>query len=183
MSPVLALLMACGGGSGGSSPTTPGGASPTTLVYTDPSGDGWKLIRNAEKSTPSHLVLDLLGPSGESGFGVGLALAADPAKVGWGKVASSDPDWVKNLRYGPNAGEAFQKAVVKGGGLRVGVFHKGTRGVATAYSGPLLSLALELKTESLSRGSSVDLAVKSAQELRSEGLRPITLLVGTLVVQ
>ncbi|MBJ6762486.1 hypothetical protein JGU66_17075 [Myxococcaceae bacterium JPH2] len=155
------------------------------LVYTDPSGLGWKLVRNATESTPTHLVLDLVGPVGELGRGVALTLSAPPALTTWAHVATSDTEFVTNRAFALGGMPQLLKGTVAGNALRLGVFQKGTSAPAVVYADALVSVALELNTaQAIPAGTVITLAVDKAHALPGvDTLGPITVAVGELKAQ
>jgi len=175
---VLALLSACGGGS--TAPHAPA----SSLSYQDPTATGYRLLRNAA-STPTHLVLDLVGPSGATAKGVALFLEADPARATWVHPTGATGTVVAPGAVFPlGAAPQMLKDRVEGGVLQVGLFQKG--GAATVLgSAPILTLALDLKA-SASVGT-VLLSVptgKQPQVLNADGtLTSLTISLGTLSAQ
>lgn len=173
----LASLIGCGGG-GSSAPKIA-----TALTYTAPSGAaGWQLVRNGAQSTATHLVLDLVGPAAESGFGATLELTVQEAQLAWARVQPGDPEFVQNLRYNLGQGKPILKGVAQGNLLKVAIFHKGLKGTPTSYTGPLASVAVDLKS-GLQAGTDLRIGVQLAQELRSTGMKPISLAIGTIQAQ
>jgi len=145
----IAALVGCGGGGGGSAPPPP--AAVSTLVYTAPTSVGaaeFQWVKNATKSTASHLVLDLIGPTGVSGRGVGFYLSADTTKVTWSKVDSTDAELVRNEAFSLGSGSPLVKAKATGDQLQAGVYQKDGSTAAKAFSAStvLVSVALDLKT-------------------------------------
>lgn len=175
---LLLSLAACGGGGGSSEPKVA-----TALSYTlPPASSGWHLIRNTTLSSPTHLVLDLVGPVSESGYGVTLELLADNTKLTWTKVQSSDPELIRNLRFDLGNGKPILRATAKGNLLMAAVFQKGVKGIPTPFAGPLASVALDLKPGQPT-GSEIQIGVQLAQQLQSSGMAPISLAIGKIVAE
>lgn len=178
----LALLLACGGSSHHDAAAVP--APDPGPNYTDPTATGWRLMKNTELSTGKHLVLDLMGPTGGAGLGVALNLdlGPDAPKAAWAPVTSGGTDLVKNVAYDLGSGSQAFKATVSGGVLKLGVFSKGLSASPARYTAPLLRVALDLK-EGLKAGDTVTIATTRADELSSDGVRPIALATGSIRVK
>lgn len=176
----LALALACGGGSGAWTPST---ETATTLVYIDPPGTGWRLVKNVGASSTTHLVLDVVGPTADSGRGVAFQLTTDPSLVTWSKVSPADGQFAQAtglLDLG--SGAQLFKGRAQGLNLEVGLFQKG-QGNAKSFTGPVARVALDLVAAPES-GTPVALTVAKAQVLPATGpLSDITLAVGTLTAQ
>ena len=147
---LLGVLSACGGGGGDGSPIPPPPPPPvtaTTLVYTPPSGGSYQMVRNAG-STPTHLILDLVGPAGTSGRGIGFYLNADTGRITWSKVSGSDAELVQNGAFNLGSGVLALKAKVNGNELQAGVYQKGTSAPAIAFGSTvvLARVAMDLKS-------------------------------------
>ena len=141
----LALLLAafaCTSSSSGGGTTTPPPLPAARLTYTDPTDAAqWRLVRNAT-STTTHLVLDLMAPTGAAGRGVSLVLTCD-AKVAWKAVEGS-----AFTRNGVYTGDLVQKGSVLGTDLRVLLSQKpGT--VQTYGSAAVVSVAMDLVSGTL----------------------------------
>ena len=159
----------------------------TTLAYTDPvSTTTYLLKKNTTLSTPTHLVLDLVGPTGATGSGISASFTADTTKVAWTNVASTDASgtYVQNgTAFTLGAAPLIFKGKLTGSVLQVAAAQKGTAS-PVSLNAPLLRLALDL-------GSSVALGTitlssdnTKALVLDSTGvLTPITISVGTLTAQ
>ncbi|WP_306598851.1 hypothetical protein [Geothrix sp. 21YS21S-2] len=179
----LGVILACGGGGGGSSaPAPPAKTIADTLTYTNPASGAYMLVRNGSKSTPSHLVLDLLGPSGEVS-GVGFYLTADETKVTWTLVDPEDPERVKSGIFS----NTIVKSLVSGGTLQAGVYQKGTTPAASVLASTVLaSVALDLKSKvPLLNPPNVTLTSGKAIILNAPAnaiaTTPISITTGTLI--
>ncbi|NNC04442.1 hypothetical protein HJC10_16520 [Corallococcus exiguus] len=149
-----------------------------TVKYVDPTGTGWRLVRNATLSSGNTLVLDLVGPTGLSGRGADLTLGLDAATAAWSTVDGTE--YVANAGYDLGAAPQLLKSGVKGSTLSVGVYQKGAP--AHAYNGALLSVALTVKaTAEMPAGTAVPLTVLKAHALPASGsLQAINVAVGTI---
>lgn len=173
---LMGFMLACGGGGGGKD-IRPA----TSLRYVQTSASSaWKLVPNPARSTATHLVLDVVGPASEAGFGVTFELTTENPKLTWAKVGPSDTELIQNLRYDLGSGKPILKGVAKGNTLIAAVFQKGTKTTPTAYAGPLASVALDLQP-GLTAGTEVQLSAAQAQELRSSGMLPIQFGIGKVV--
>ena len=157
---LLNLVLACGGGSSSPAPT-PAPAPAKGLVYTDPTGTGWRLVKDPA-STPSRLLLNLVGPAGLKTRGAGFNLKA-PASIHFGSFVESA--WpIKDLGVYelwntdpyPNDGSVavgsdpleprlLAGGVKAGNVLTVGIFQKDRRASAKDSGHPLCQVALEFE--------------------------------------
>ncbi len=81
---LLSLVLACGG----ANPHASAPAAPAKgLAYTDPTGTGWRLVKDPA-STPTRLLLNLVGPTGLKTRGAGFNLKA-PAGVQFGNFTET----------------------------------------------------------------------------------------------
>jgi hypothetical protein len=134
-------LTASGSGTASATTTVTVKTIATILSYSDPTSGTYRLVKNAAKSTSTHLVLDLVGPAG-SLSGVGFYLSADQTKVDWAIVDSGDIEKVKNSLFS----NTIVKSKVAGDVLQAGIYQKGTIGAVSATSSTVLaSVALDLK--------------------------------------
>lgn len=191
---ILAVAMACGGGSHGTpQPTAPPAPSPTptptptpapaSLSYQDPSSGAYRFVCNATLSTGQHLVLDLVGPAQISSRGVAFTLTTDASQVAFAKVATADAALIQNRLYDLGTGTSLQVASASGGVLKAGLFQKG-QGNAKLHTQALCRVALDLTATAPSRGSILTLSIAEALVLpETGGPQVIAPTVGVLSVQ
>lgn len=173
----LALLAGCGGSVSAPGPDVKATPVSQGFTYTDPTGTGYALVRNGA-STDTHLVLDLVGPAGENGRGVGFNLQSD-GSVQFSRFGNGI--YVKDLGvftlstyfYGAYTSEpVLVNGGVKKNGtlLTVGVFQKDRYLDAKALGRPLLQIALDFdngKTGALPPGTAIPLAITKAKAIPS----------------
>jgi len=176
----LACLLACSGGGGSKAPVYA-----TGLSYTDPSGTGYRLVRDAGLSTSDKLVLALRGPEQVTGRGVSFGITTDTSKAAFVKVNTNDAEFVQNAAFELGATEPkLFKCVTDGGTLRVSVAQKGMTVPAQPLSGTLVRVALQLQPN-VTQNANIALSVTGdARVLPSSGSsEPVTIAVGTLVAR
>ena len=163
------LCLACGGGA-----KNPLKAA--TLVYTNPTdASSWRLVQ-AATSTTTHLVLDLVAPTGASGQGVTLVLTTDPAKAAWSPVSGGV--YAVQKAY-PST--LVKIATLKGADLRLLMTQ--AAGTPVAYGSlPVLTVALDLTTGTLP-GSVALSAAQGGHLGPAPQPVPITVAVGGLQAQ
>jgi len=176
----LASILACGGGGGGGSDSsTPASA----LSYTNPTTGTYQLVVDAS-STPTHLVLNLVGPASVTLGGVGFYLNADPDDVTWSVISGGK--YVGNTLFTtPVIGSK-----VTLGELQAGIYQKGSATPQTTDGSSILAtVALDL-VDGTTAGRTVAFTAPSAEILNppptgasQPASTPITITVGTLVTE
>lgn len=176
---LLSILLACGGSHTAPPPAPPPGPA-QGFAYTDPTGTGWRLVKDPA-STPTRLLLNLVGPSGLKTRGVGFNLKA-PAAVRFGdytpthwpikdlgiyELWNTDPypyDGSVLPGSDPLEPKLLAGGVKSGNVLTVGIFQKDRRATAKDSGLPLCQIALEFDAAAnLSIGDSVPLTVTKAK--------------------
>lgn len=158
-------------------------APATAIGYENPSNvpaGAFYLKQNTALSTPgTHLVLDLYGPATGTGSGVVLCFTLDTTKATW----SATPLLNGTVFTANSQGAPIAKAKVDGGTLQIVVTERGAS-APKALNGPLLSLALDMKTGH-NAGTAVTLTPDLAKsQLLSTTVGPFPdLKVGTLTLK
>ena len=166
---LLPLALACSGGSSSSSSAAP--AAPAKgLAYSDPSGTGWRLVKDAS-STSTRIVLDLVGPSGTKTRGVGFNLQA-AAKVKFGTFANGLPIndtgvyQLLSAAADPNEPIALIGGVKPGNLLSAGIYQKDRAQPAQDSGAPLCQIAVVLDpARGIQAGDALQLQVVKAKAI------------------
>lgn len=166
-------------------PAAPPAAKATGLDYTDPSGTGWRLVKDAS-STSTRVVLNLVGPAGLMSRGAGFNLKA-PASVRFVRFTETDfpvkDGGVYELGNTAPVGELNPlEPVLLAGGVKpgnlltVGIFQKDRRANAKDSGAPLLQIAFELDAAAdLTVGQELPLAItKSKYQAEDIGAFSVT---------
>ncbi len=151
-----------------------------TLAYTDPSGTGFRLVRNASLSTASKLVLDLTGPAG-TGQGVAFIVSADQTKVTWSNPPASGT-LAANVAFTLGSGTQALVGKATGDQLQGAAFQK-PGAAAVNLAQPLMRISLDLKSN-IPVNTSVPISFTAGNQLPASGSpSTITVAVGTLLAQ
>jgi len=130
----LVAALGCGGGS--SSTSAP---AATALSYTGPTDPTqWRLVQDAS-STPTHLVLNLMAPTGARGMGVTLVLSVDGSRASWSSAWSGSA-----LKPGGYYGPLAQRASIAGSDLRILLSQMNPTPPMNYLNDPVLTVALDL---------------------------------------
>ena len=178
----LASLMACSGSKDNPPPPPPGKTIADRLDYTNPTSGTFMLVKDTT-STPTHLVLNLMGPAGTQGTGVGFFLTADTAKVTWSKLASTDSILARNGVFDLGTGPQLAVAKTSSDQIQVGFYQKGTTKPAITFTSTsiLASVALDLKSN-VPLGAVTFSAVSNKALLTNGSATPTSIVIspGTL---
>lgn len=180
---LLTLSLACGGGHTNTA-VAPAPAA-AGIAYTDPTGTGWRLVKDSH-STPTRLLLNLVGPSGLKSRGAAFNLKA-PAGIKFGNFSEST--WpVKDLGVyelwntdpypydgsvlpgsDPLEPKLLAGGVKTGNVLTVGVFQKDRRATAKDSGQPLFQVALEFDaTAGLNAGDTLSLSIAKSKHMAED---------------
>ncbi|HJV90273.1 MAG TPA: hypothetical protein VJ623_08225 [Holophagaceae bacterium] len=185
---LAALLSACGGGSGSSAASSPAPAVATGLKYSNPAATGWRLEQDPI-STPTHLVLRLVGPEGTLTRGAAFNLQSDATKMAWGKLNGVYVEDLGVFELAADPTDPNEPRLLVGGMkdglLSVADLQKHAVYAAKAAGQPLFRVAIDFKaTANLHAGDPIPLTVTKAKSLRDDFLSEnITLATGSLVTQ
>ena len=165
---LLAMGIACGGGSttASAAPRPPAKA----LTYADPQGAGWRLVQDPA-STPTRLVLDLVGPAGLMTRGVGFNLQGGNG-IAFGSFANGLPIadagvyQLLSAAADPNEPVALVGGVKPGNLLSVGIYQKDRAQPAQDSGAPLCQIAIVIAPgKGLAAGDGVPLTVVKAKAI------------------
>jgi hypothetical protein len=171
----LMAFLACGGG-GGSSSSSSSSSSGSQLGYSNPSNtSGWYLAQDPA-STSTHLVLDLMAPSGTSGQGITLVLTTNASQATWSYVSGTS--YATQTVYND---PLVTKASISGSSLRI-LISQGAGTPVSYGSTPVVQVALDWVSGAAS--GTVSLAATQAGHLGTSSTpSSITVAVGTLRVE
>ena len=151
----------------------------TTLTYTDPGPYGWRLVKDPA-STPTHLLLNLVGPSGFKTRGAAFNIQLPPGlrprafdetrhpvkDLGVYQLYNTAP---KNGVRDPQEPVLLAGVWKPGGLLSVGVFQKDRRETAKDSGAPLFQIAIELDPATpIDAGTRLPLAVTKAKYIAED---------------
>lgn len=182
----LAALLACGGSS--SSPKFSAASDAKGISYANPASSGWRLERDPS-STPTHIVLNLIGPTGLKGRGIALTVHSDTSKMAWGRISGAfiQDGGAFELAVDPTDPNEARLLVggVKGSDLMVGAFQKDPNLSAKPLDTKLYSFAIDFKADAhLPTGETIPLSVTKArllpEDLGPRQLQDVTVAAGTL---
>ena len=146
----LPLFVDCGGGSGshGSDIASSVPSPAKSLVYINPTSTGWALMKDPS-STPTRLVLNVVGPSGLLTRGVGFNLQASPGLVFdtfTNGLPIQDTGVYELQSAAPNPGDpvALTGALKPGNLLTVGIYQKRLEMTSKDSGKALCQIALKL---------------------------------------
>ena len=181
---LLLGLVACSGGSDSPSPQPnpiPTIKYASSLVYTDPGGSGYRLLRNAN-STASKLILELRGPASDSGTGVNFGIQTEINKVSFVKVSDSDVEFVQSSVFQLGSTEPrLIKSVIDGVTMRISMAQKG-QGNARPLGNIIARVAVQLGT--VEQGATISLKAIDAEIMLADGtFKPIEIAVGELIAE
>lgn len=181
--PLALAVLTLGSGCGGSreSASQPAPVAATGLHYSDPTGNGWRLVKDPA-STSTRLLLNLVGPAGLKSRGAGLNLklptgtrvgsfteGAWPVReLGVYELWNVDPVGDGSVPAGldPLEPRLIAGGLKPGNILSVGVFQKDRRASAKDSGQALFQVALEFDASSALRaGDVLNLSVLKARHI------------------
>jgi len=170
----IVFCMACSQSAPPASPQqTATFAAATSLTYVDPPPRGWRLVRDPA-STPTRLLLDLVGPAGVktrgAAFNLQLPIGVRARSFDETRFPVRDLGVYELLNSKPYPAPDPQEPVLLAGAVKpgnlltVGVFQKDRRVSAKESGVPLFQIALELAPGfALASGQRLDLQITKAR--------------------